>query len=61
MNATLDFSGTVTFHDTEKQYCGAEVDKLLKDAQEQGALLSELDREIGRSTDFLSKVRSCHL
>jgi hypothetical protein len=61
MNATLDVSGTVTFHDAERQYCGAEVDSLLKEAQEQGALLSELDRELGRSTDFLSKVRQFHV
>lgn len=57
MNATLDVSGTVTFHDDEKRLYGSEVDKLLKEAQEQGAMLSELDRELGRSRDFLSKVR----
>ncbi|KAF8502976.1 hypothetical protein JB92DRAFT_2972622 [Gautieria morchelliformis] len=56
MDATLDVSGTVTFHEEERRFSGQEVDKLLKEAQAQGALLGELDRELGRSKEFLSKA-----
>jgi COP9 signalosome complex subunit 3 len=61
MDATLDVSGTVTFHDTERRFSGQEVDKMLKEAQAQGTLLGELDRELGRSKEFLSKVRKLSL
>lgn len=57
MTATLDVSGTVTFHEAERRFCGRDVDKVFQEAQAQGAMLSELDRELERSKDFLSKVR----
>ena len=57
MDATLDVSGTVTFHEAERRFSGREFDKLLQEAQAQSAILSELDRELELSRDFLSKVR----
>jgi len=56
MKATLDAAGTVTLHEDETRCTGAQVDKLLKEAQMQGLKLGEVDREIGRSKEFLTKA-----
>ncbi|KAF8526561.1 hypothetical protein BU17DRAFT_82660 [Hysterangium stoloniferum] len=56
MKATLDAAGTVTFYEDEIRYTGADVDKLLKEAQMQGLVLGEVDREMGRSKEFLAKA-----
>ncbi|KIJ35265.1 hypothetical protein M422DRAFT_76337 [Sphaerobolus stellatus SS14] len=56
IRASLDTSGTVTFLEDEVTYTPADVDRLLRAAQAQGSVLSEADRVMGRSKDFLSKA-----
>ncbi|KAI5117842.1 hypothetical protein M0805_008114 [Coniferiporia weirii] len=47
--------GTVTFGDTVSTFAKAQIDQLLASAQDQGAVIAELDRKMGRSREFLSK------
>lgn len=56
IRATLDTTGTVTFQEDEAAHTTEDVNKLLRDAQMQSLTLSEVDREIGRSKEFLTKV-----
>lgn len=56
IDATLDATGTVTFHERETQFGAADVERLVREAQAQGATLGELDREVARSREFLTKV-----
>lgn len=56
--ATISADGTVTFSDPPSQFSKAEIDRVLRNAQEQGELLLALDKAMGKSKDFISKVRS---
>ena len=55
----MDDDGFVTFADTDpKQIISkAKMDKLLQDSQMHAARLIDMDREVLRSKEFLSKVR----
>ncbi|KAF4581663.1 hypothetical protein EYR40_002674 [Pleurotus pulmonarius] len=59
INAKISSDGTVTFSDTPPASAGlskADVDRLVKDAQEQVALLAKLDLELGKNRDYLTKA-----
>jgi len=56
INASLDTTDTVTFCDGNDTFTPADVDKWVRAAQIQGAIISEEDRIMGRSKDFLSKA-----
>lgn len=60
IEAQLSASGTVTFSDdtnTSIKFTQKDVDKVLKEAEEQGVLLKRLELEMARSREYLSKVR----
>jgi COP9 signalosome complex subunit 3 len=57
ISARISADGTVTFSDPPPQFTKADVDAMLAGVQAQTGMLSELDREIGRSREFLGKVR----
>jgi len=46
----------VTFSDPPAQFTKEQVDGVLRDVQEQTALLVYLEQEVGRSKEYLSKV-----
>lgn len=46
----------MTFSDPPARFTKAQVDAVLGSVQEQSALLEYLDREVGRSKEFLSKA-----
>jgi COP9 signalosome complex subunit 3 len=46
----------VTFSDPPVQFSKIEIDQVLADAQDQAALFFALNREVGKSKEFLSKV-----
>jgi hypothetical protein len=48
----------VTFSDPPPQFSKDEVDTVLYSAQAQSAQLEALDREVGRSKEFITKVRA---
>ncbi|KAF8157194.1 hypothetical protein B0H34DRAFT_712647 [Crassisporium funariophilum] len=56
ISAQISAEGTVTFSDPLPQFTKAQVDTVLKDVQEQTALLASLEQQVGRSKDFLSKA-----
>ena len=56
INAQISADGTVTFSDLVPQVSKAQVDKALEDVQAQATALSELEREMGKSKEFLAKV-----
>jgi hypothetical protein len=55
IQATLDTTGTVTFHEDEVAYTTEDVNAVLRDAQIQGSTLSEVDMIFGKSKEFLLK------
>ncbi|KAF5383247.1 hypothetical protein D9615_004842 [Tricholomella constricta] len=56
--AQMSADGTVTFSDPAPRFTKAQVDAVLADVQGQAAALGELEREMGRSKEFLGKVRT---
>jgi COP9 signalosome complex subunit 3 len=54
--ATISADDTVTFSDPPVQLSKTEIDQVLADAQSQAALFAALNREIGKSKEFLSKA-----
>ena len=56
ITAQIDVNGTVTFSDPPAQFTKEQVDGVLRDVQEQTALLVYLEQEVGRSKEYLSKV-----
>ncbi|TFK31009.1 hypothetical protein BDQ12DRAFT_377887, partial [Crucibulum laeve] len=56
ISAQLTASGTVTFSDPPPQFTRAQIDQVLLDVQRQAAGLGELDGDIGRGKEFLSKA-----
>ena len=46
----------MTFSDPPAQFTKEQVDGVLRDVQEQTALLVYLEQEVGRSKEYLSKV-----
>jgi len=56
ISAQISVSGTVTFSDTTPQFTKEEVDNAVREVQEQAALLSYLEQQLGRSKEFLSKA-----
>ena len=58
ITAQIDANGTVTFSDPPAQFTKEQVDGVLRDVQEQTALLAYLEQEVGRSKEYLGKVRS---
>ncbi|KAJ7842219.1 hypothetical protein B0H14DRAFT_2781256 [Mycena olivaceomarginata] len=56
ISAQISASGTVTFSDPPPQFSKDEVDTVLYSAQAQSAQLEALDREVGRSKEFITKA-----
>ncbi|CAK5265621.1 unnamed protein product [Mycena citricolor] len=56
ISAQISASGTVTFSDPPPQFTREEVDAVLSGAQQQSALLEELEMEMARNRDFVSKA-----
>jgi COP9 signalosome complex subunit 3 len=56
ISACISADGTVTFSDPPPEFTKAQVDEMLANVQAQTGMLSELEREVGRSREFLSKV-----
>ncbi|RDB18413.1 COP9 signalosome complex subunit 3 [Hypsizygus marmoreus] len=56
ISAQISADGTVTFSDPPPQFTKAQVDRVLLDVQAQTAALGELEREVGRSKEFLGKA-----
>ncbi|KAF9787819.1 hypothetical protein BJ322DRAFT_1045426 [Thelephora terrestris] len=54
--ATISADDTVTFSDPPVQFSKIEIDQVLADAQDQAALFFALNREVGKSKEFLSKA-----
>ena len=48
----------MTFSDPPVQFSKVEIDQVLAEAQNQAALFAALNREVGKSKEFLSKVRA---
>jgi len=57
ISAEISASGSVTFSDPPPQFTKQQVDRVLRDVQLQTGLLAELEQDVGRSKEFLSKVR----
>lgn len=58
IDASIDVHGSVTFADDEPAVASkAEIDRVLRVAQEQEQVLRKLEREIARNKDYLHKVR----
>lgn len=47
----------MTFSDPPAQFSKEEIDQVLAEAQHQAALFAVLNREVGKSKEFLTKVR----
>lgn len=47
----------MTFSDPPAQFSKTEIDKVLAEAQHQATLFAILNREVGKSKEFLSKVQ----
>lgn len=58
MHATISADSTVTFSEPTPTFAKGEVEAVLHAAQAQGFQLAELDREVGRSKEFMAKVRA---
>ncbi|EED80649.1 predicted protein [Postia placenta Mad-698-R] len=56
INASISADGTVTFADQLPQISKADVDRLLKQAQEQSRMLLEMERSMNSNKDYLNKV-----
>lgn len=56
ITAQISASGTVTFSDPPAQFTKEQVDGVLRDAQNQTALLAYLELEMGRSKEYLGKA-----
>lgn len=58
ISAQISVSGTVTFFDppSQSQFTKADVDRVLRESEEQAALLKRLELEMTRSREYLSKV-----
>ncbi|KAH9933879.1 uncharacterized protein B0H18DRAFT_604297 [Fomitopsis serialis] len=56
INATISADGTVTFSDPVPQISKADVDLMLRQAQEQTRLLYELERTMNANKDYLTKA-----
>ncbi|KAI0065045.1 hypothetical protein BV25DRAFT_1822146 [Artomyces pyxidatus] len=57
INASIAADGSVTFSDDAPlEVSRADVDRVLRDAQEQERVLQELEREIARSKEYLGKA-----
>ncbi|GLB41148.1 putative cop9 signalosome complex subunit 3 [Lyophyllum shimeji] len=56
ISAQLSSTGTVTFSDPPPSFTPAQVDAVLADVQTQAAALEALEREVGRSKEFLGKA-----
>jgi COP9 signalosome complex subunit 3 len=58
ITAQISVSGTVTFFDppSQSQFTKADVDKVLREGEEQAALLKRLELEMARSREYLSKA-----
>ncbi|KAH9946478.1 hypothetical protein B0H21DRAFT_417091 [Amylocystis lapponica] len=54
--ASISADGTVTFSDAVPQFSKAEVDAMLRKAQEQSIVLLELERSMNASKEYLTKV-----
>ncbi|KAG5641555.1 hypothetical protein DXG03_004782 [Asterophora parasitica] len=54
--AQISADGSVTFSDPAPTFTKAQVDAVLADVQAQGTLLSQLEKEMERSKEFLGKV-----
>jgi len=54
--ATLSKDNTLTFIDKTVNFRPQEIEEYLREAQRQCAILAEIDKQIGRSKEFLSKV-----
>ena len=54
--AEISVSGSVTFSDPPPQFTKTQLDSVLKEIQQQTALLGMLEQEMGKSKEFLSKV-----
>jgi len=55
--ATISADDTVTFSDPPAQFSKPEIDQVLAEAQNQAALFAVLNREVGKSKEFLMKVQ----
>ncbi|KAF9041636.1 hypothetical protein BJ165DRAFT_1490169 [Panaeolus papilionaceus] len=60
LTAQISSSNTVTFTDPPPSFTKAEVDEILSKSQDQAALMTYLDKEVGRSKEFLTKVTKSH-
>jgi len=58
ITAQISVSGTVTFFDppSQSQFTKADVDRVLRESQEQAALLKRLELEMAKSREYLSKA-----
>jgi len=56
ISAEISATGTVTFSDPPPQFTKQQVDRVLRDVQSQTGLLVQLELEVGKSKEFLSKV-----
>ncbi|KAF9527660.1 hypothetical protein CPB83DRAFT_768181 [Crepidotus variabilis] len=56
IHASISSTGSVTFLDPPPQFTKSDVDAVLQSMQSQTDLLIELDAEVGRGKDFLSKI-----
>jgi COP9 signalosome complex subunit 3 len=58
ISAQISVSGTVTFFDppSQSQFTKADVDRVLRESEEQAALLKRLELEMTRSREYLSKA-----
>jgi len=56
ISAKISADGTVTFFDPPPQFTKQEVDRVLREVQDQAEMLQALDLDVGRSKEFLSKA-----
>ena len=56
IDAQISAADIVSFSDPTPQFSRADVDRVLREAQEQGNMLKELEMGLSRSRDYLSKV-----
>lgn len=56
ISASISADGTVTFSDPVPQIDRSDVDKILKQAQEQTQTLLDIERALNVSRDYLNKV-----
>jgi len=56
ISARISANGTVIFSDPPPTFTRSQVDDLLRSVQNQAALLSKLDSDLGKSREYLGKV-----